>query len=130
MFQWQPEEPRPGLRQQNVESQAREAINRTVAQENAQHQSNKTWQFGEFVERIYFPMGREAERGFALRHGREIDVNRRFELRIAALSDQRRGLELFTVQTASFRVLYCLFVSEHRHLRILHFYIARHRSAD
>ena len=40
------------------------------------------------------------------------------------------GLDLFTVPTAAFRVLYCLFVIEHGRRRILHFNVTRHPSAD
>ena len=36
----------------------------------------------------------------------------------------------FTVPTATFRVLYCLFVIEHGRRRILHFNVTRHPSAD
>jgi hypothetical protein len=40
------------------------------------------------------------------------------------------ALDLFTVPTATFRVLYCLFVIEHGRRRILHFNVTRHPSAD
>ena len=40
------------------------------------------------------------------------------------------GLELFTVPTVTFRVLYCLFVIGHGRRRILHFNVTRHPSAD
>jgi putative transposase len=40
------------------------------------------------------------------------------------------GLDLFTVPTATFRVLYCLFVIDHERRRILHFNVTRHTSAD
>lgn len=36
-------------------SQAREAVNRIVAEENAKRDSNKAWRFGEFVELVYVP---------------------------------------------------------------------------
>jgi integrase len=36
-------------------TQAREAINTIVAEENAKRQTNKIWCFGEFVELVYFP---------------------------------------------------------------------------
>ena len=39
------------------------------------------------------------------------------------------GLDLFTVPTAAFRVLYCHFVIEHGRRRI-HFNVTRHLSAD
>jgi hypothetical protein len=40
------------------------------------------------------------------------------------------GLDLFTVPTAAFRVLYCLFVIEHGRRRNLHSNVTRHPSAD
>ena len=40
------------------------------------------------------------------------------------------ALDLFTVPTATFRVLYCFFVIEHGRRRILHFNVTRHPSAD
>ena len=40
------------------------------------------------------------------------------------------ALDLFTVPTATFRVLYCFFVIEHRRRQILHFNVTRHPSAD
>jgi hypothetical protein len=40
------------------------------------------------------------------------------------------ALDLFTVPTATFRVLYCLFVIEHGRRRIPHFNVTRHPSAD
>ena len=39
-------------------------------------------------------------------------------------------MDLFTVPTATFRVLYCFFVMEHQRRRILHFTVTRHPSAD
>ena len=36
-------------------SAAREAVNRIVAEENAKRDNGKAWQFGEFVEQVYFP---------------------------------------------------------------------------
>src|SRR5262245_13810528 len=40
------------------------------------------------------------------------------------------ALDLFTVPTATFHVLYCFFVIEHGRRRILHFNTAPHLSAD
>jgi hypothetical protein len=40
------------------------------------------------------------------------------------------ALDLFTVPTVTFRVLYCLFVIEHERRRILHFNVTRHPSAE
>jgi putative transposase len=40
------------------------------------------------------------------------------------------GLDLFTVPTATFRVLYCLFVIEHGRRRILHLNVTRHPPAE
>ena len=40
------------------------------------------------------------------------------------------ALDLFTVPTATFRVLYCFFVIEHGRRRILHFNVTPHPSAD
>ena len=40
------------------------------------------------------------------------------------------ALDLFNVPTATFRVLYCLFIIEHGRRRILHFNVTRHPSAD
>jgi len=40
------------------------------------------------------------------------------------------ALDLFTVPTATFRVLYCLFVIEHGRRRILHFNVTRHPTAE
>ena len=36
-------------------SQAREAVNRIVAEENAKRETDKIWRFGEFVELVYVP---------------------------------------------------------------------------
>jgi integrase len=36
-------------------SQAREAVNRIVAEENAKRETDKIWRFGEFVELVHFP---------------------------------------------------------------------------
>ena len=40
------------------------------------------------------------------------------------------ALDLFTVPTATFRVLYCFFLIEHERRRILHFNVTPHPSAD
>jgi hypothetical protein len=40
------------------------------------------------------------------------------------------ALDLFTVPTATFRVLYCFFVIQHERRRILHFNVTPHPSAD
>ena len=40
------------------------------------------------------------------------------------------ALDLFTVPTATFRVLYCFFVIEHERRKILHFNVTPHPSAD
>jgi integrase len=36
-------------------TQAREAVNHIVAEENARRETNRVWRFGEFVELVYFP---------------------------------------------------------------------------
>ena len=36
-------------------TQAREAVNRIVAEESAKRESDKTWRFGEFVSAVYLP---------------------------------------------------------------------------
>ena len=52
---------------------------------------------------------------------------------LAFLRNHREAIvafDLFTVPTATFRVLYCFFVIEHARRRILHFNVTRHPSAD
>ena len=52
---------------------------------------------------------------------------------LAVLRNHREvigALDLFTVPTATFRVLYCFFVIEHGRRRILHFNVTRHPSSD
>jgi putative transposase len=52
---------------------------------------------------------------------------------LAFLRNHREAIvafDLFTVPTATFRVLYCFFVIEHGRRRILHFNVTRHPSAD
>jgi hypothetical protein len=52
---------------------------------------------------------------------------------LAFLRNHREAIvafDLFTVPTATFRVLYCLFVIEHERRRILHFNVTQHPSAD
>jgi hypothetical protein len=52
---------------------------------------------------------------------------------LAFLHNHREAIvafDLFTVPTATFRVLYCFFVIEHARRRILHFNVTRHTSAD
>jgi putative transposase len=52
---------------------------------------------------------------------------------LAVLRNHREAivaLDLFTVPTATFRVLYCFFVIEHERRRILHFNVTPHPSAD
>ena len=44
-----------GMVKDMSKTKAREAVNRIVAEENAKRQTNKVWQFGEFVELVYFP---------------------------------------------------------------------------
>ena len=44
--------------------------------------------------------------------------------------DAIAAVDLFTVPTATFRVLYCLFVIEHGRRRILHFNVTRHPTAE
>jgi len=38
-----------------TKTKAREEVARIVAEERAQHETNRTWKFGEFVEHVYFP---------------------------------------------------------------------------
>jgi hypothetical protein len=40
------------------------------------------------------------------------------------------ALDFFTVPTATFRLLYCLFVTEHERRRILHFNVTAHPTGD
>jgi len=52
---------------------------------------------------------------------------------LAFLHNHREAIvafDLFTVPSATFRVLYCFFVIEHERRRILHFNVTRHPSAD
>jgi len=52
---------------------------------------------------------------------------------LAFLHNHREAIvavDLFTVPTATFRVLYCFFVVEHERRKILHFNVTRHPSAD
>ena len=52
---------------------------------------------------------------------------------LAVLRNHREvivALDLFTVPTATFRVLYCFFVIEHGRRRILHSSVTRHPSSD
>jgi site-specific recombinase XerD len=44
-----------GLVKDMSKSQAREAVNRIVVEENAKRNSGRTWLFGEFVKEIYIP---------------------------------------------------------------------------
>ncbi len=38
-----------------TKSEAREAVNRIVTEDNAKREQNRVWRFGEFVSEIYFP---------------------------------------------------------------------------
>ena len=52
---------------------------------------------------------------------------------LALLRNHRKAVvafDFFAVPTATFRVLYCFFVIEHRRRRILHFNVTRDPSAD
>jgi transposase InsO family protein len=52
---------------------------------------------------------------------------------LAFLHNHRKAIvafDLFTVPTATFRVLYCFFVIEHERRKILHFNVTLHPSAD
>jgi integrase len=44
-----------GLIKDMTKGQAREAVAQIVAEENARRQTNRAWNFGEFVEQVYFP---------------------------------------------------------------------------
>ena len=44
-----------GFIKEMSKTQAREAINRIVAADNAKREADKIWRFGEFVEHVYFP---------------------------------------------------------------------------
>jgi len=44
-----------GLIKDMTKGQAREAVARIVAEENARRETSRAWKFGEFVEQIYFP---------------------------------------------------------------------------
>ena len=44
-----------GLVKDMTKGQAREAVAKIVAEENARRQADRAWKFGEFVEQIYFP---------------------------------------------------------------------------
>jgi integrase len=44
-----------GLVKNMTKGQAREAVARIVAEENAKREADRVWKFGEFVENIYFP---------------------------------------------------------------------------
>src|SRR6516225_1629125 len=78
--------------------------------------------------------------GFALSERTVARYLRRIERRgdpakkwLAFLHNHREAIvafDLFTVPSATFRVLYCFFVIEHERRRILHFNVTRHPSAD
>ena len=65
-------------------TQAREAVNHIVAEENAKRQSNKKWRFGEFVELVYFPFYSRKWKDST----RENNVNRISVHLVAALRDR------------------------------------------
>jgi hypothetical protein len=44
-----------GLVKKMSKTEAREAVKAIVTEENAKRETHKVWQFGEFVEQIYFP---------------------------------------------------------------------------
>src|SRR5206468_1095612 len=44
-----------GLVKDMTKSDAREAVDRIVAEVNARREQNKVWRFGEFVAEVYFP---------------------------------------------------------------------------
>ncbi len=44
-----------GFIKEMTKGKARDAVARAVAEERAKHEIKEVWQFGEFVERIYFP---------------------------------------------------------------------------
>src|ERR1700685_700338 len=44
-----------GFIKEMTKGNARDAVAREVAEERSKHEIKEVWQFGEFVERIYFP---------------------------------------------------------------------------
>jgi hypothetical protein len=103
------------------------ALIRHLAQENPDWGAPKI--HGE-LQKLGFAMSERTVARYLRRILRRGDPGKRW---LAFLRNHREAivaLDFFTVPTATFRVLYCLFVIEHGRRRILHFNVTRHPSAD
>jgi hypothetical protein len=116
---------RPGAGRPRITPELR-ALIRRLAQENT----------GWGAPKIH---GELQKLGFALSErtvARYLPRTRRGDARkkwLAFLHNHRDAIvafDLFTAPTATFRVLYCLFVIEHQRRKVLHFNVTRHPSAD
>src|SRR5215470_9594888 len=100
---------------------------RRLAQENSDWGAPKI--HGE-LQRLGFMLSERTVARYLRRIQRRGDPGKKW---LAFLRNHREAivaLDLFTVPTATFRVLYCLFVIEHERRRILHFNVTQHPSAD
>jgi transposase len=103
------------------------ALIRHLAQENPDWGAPKI--HGE-LQKLGFAMSERTVARYLRRILRRGDPGKRW---LAFLRNHREAivaLDFFIVPTATFRVLYCLFVIEHGRRRILHFNVTRHPSAD
>jgi putative transposase len=100
---------------------------RRLAQENPDWGAPKI--HGE-LQKLGFVVSERTVARYLRRVARRGDPGKRW---LAFLRNHREAiaaLDLFTVPTATFRVLYCLFVIEHGRRRILHFNVTRHPTAE
>jgi len=64
--------------------------------------------------------------GFLTRVGRNGDARKRWLTFLKNPRDVIVAMDLFTVPTATFRMLYCFFVISHGRRRVLHFNVTKH----
>ena len=103
------------------------ALRRRLAQENSDWGAPKI--HGE-LQKLGFVLSERTVARYLRRIQRRGDPGNKW---LAFLRNHREAivaLDLFSAPTATFRVLYCLFIIEHGRRRILHFNVTRHPSAD
>src|SRR5215468_947781 len=117
---------RPGGGRSRISEEIRVLIRR-LAQENFGCGAPKI--HGELLK-LGFVLSERTVARYLRRIQRRGDPAKRW---LAFLRNHREAivaLDLFTAPTATFRVLYCLFIIEHGRRPILHFNVTRHPSAD
>jgi len=117
---------RPGRGRPKIDEEVRVLIRR-LAEENADWGAPKI--HGE-LQKLGFVVSERSVARYLRRIRRRGDSGKRWLTLLQNHREAAVAFDFFTVPTVNFQLLYCFFVIEHAHRKILHFNVTGHPSAD